>query len=79
MVRGQRRRIATGAEGLVGRVAVAKTTLAPKGKVLVDGELWKAVIDDGKVEPGEEVTIKKVEGLQLFVTQRKTKGRKRWI
>ena len=79
VVRGQRRRIATGAEGLVGRVAVAKTALAPKGKVLVDGELWKAVIDDGKVEPGEEVTIKKVEGLQLFVTQRKTKGRKRWI
>ena len=75
-VRGQRRRVATGTEGLLGRVAVAKTSLAPKGTVLVDGERWKAVIDSGKVEPGEEVTITKVEGLKLFVTQRKSKGRK---
>jgi len=75
-VRGQRRRVATGAEGLIGRVAVAKTSLDPKGTVLVDGELWKAAVDTGKVEPGEEVTITKVEGLKLFVTQRKSKGRK---
>jgi membrane-bound serine protease (ClpP class) len=75
-VRGQRRRVATGAEGLIGRVAVAKTGLDPKGTVLVDGELWKAEIDTGKVEPGEEVTITKVEGLKLLVTQRKSKGRK---
>jgi len=77
VVRGQRRRVATGAEGLIGRVAIAKTSLAPKGKVLVDGELWTAVIDSDKVEPGEEVMITKVEGLKLLVTQRKTKGRKR--
>ncbi|MCJ7768897.1 MAG: hypothetical protein MUO92_00225 [Dehalococcoidales bacterium] len=79
VVRGQRRRVETGAEGLIDRVAIAKTTLAPKGTVLIDGELWKAVLDDGKVEPGEEVTITKVEGLKLLVTQRKIKGRKRWI
>ena len=78
VVRGQRRRIETGAEGLIGRVAIAKTALAPKGTVLVDGELWKAEADDGKIEPGEEVTITKVEGLKLSVTQRKIKGRKRW-
>ena len=75
-VRGQRRRVATGAEGLIGKVAVAKTGLDPKGTVLVDGELWKAELDAGKVEPGEEVTITRVEGLKLFVTQRKSKGRK---
>jgi membrane-bound serine protease (ClpP class) len=76
VVRGQRRRVATGAEGLIGKVAVAKTGLDPKGTVLVDGELWKAELDTGKVEPGEEVTITKVEGLKLFVAQRKSKGRK---
>jgi len=75
-VRGQRRPVATGTEGLIGRVAVAKTSLDPKGTVLVDGELWKAAVDTGKVEPGEEVTITKVEGLKLLVTQRKSKGRK---
>ncbi|MBM4445769.1 MAG: nodulation protein NfeD [Chloroflexi bacterium] len=77
VVRGQRRQVATGAEGLIGKVAIAKTSLAPKGTVLVDGELWKAVIDNGKVESGEEVTITKVEGLKLLVTQRKIKGRRR--
>jgi membrane-bound serine protease (ClpP class) len=76
VVRGQRRRVATGAEGLIGKVAVAKTGLDPKGMVLVDGELWKAELDTGKVESGEEVTVTKVEGLKLLVTQRKIKGRK---
>jgi membrane-bound serine protease (ClpP class) len=76
VVRGQRRRVTTGAEGLVGRVAVAKTSLEPNGKILVDGELWKAELDGGKVEPGEEVTIIRMEGLKLFVTRRKNKGRK---
>ena len=77
VVRGQRRRAATGAEALVGKVAVAKTPLDPKGTVLVDGEHWTAVIDSGKVEPGEEVTITKVEGMKLLVTTRKTKRRRR--
>ena len=75
-IRGQRRRVATGVEALTGKTALTKTVLNPKGTVLVDGELWKAELDSGKVEPGEEVTITKVEGLKLFVTQRKTKGRK---
>jgi membrane-bound serine protease (ClpP class) len=76
VVRGQRRRAATGAEALVGKVAVAKTLLDPKGTVLVDGELWRAVIDSGKVEIGEEVKITKVEGLSLIVTK-KTHRRRR--
>jgi membrane-bound serine protease (ClpP class) len=71
VVRGQRRRIATGVEGLIGKTAVAKTELNPKGNVLVEGELWAASIDDGRVEPGEEVTITKVEGLKLMVTRKK--------
>jgi membrane-bound serine protease (ClpP class) len=76
VVRGQRRRVATGAEGLVGRVAVVKTNLEPAGKVLVDGELWKAELESGRVEPGEEVTITRVEGLKLFVTKKPNKRRK---
>ncbi|MCX6010054.1 MAG: nodulation protein NfeD [Chloroflexi bacterium] len=76
VVRGQRRRAATGAEALVGKVAVAKTLLDPKGTVLVEGEHWTAMVDSGKVEPGEEVTITKVEGLRLIVTK-KTQRRRR--
>jgi len=77
VVRGQRRRAATGAEALVGKVAVAKTLLDPKGTVLVDGEHWIAIVGNGKVEPGEEVKITKVEGLRLIVTKKKTQRRKR--
>jgi len=77
VVRGQRRRAATGAEALVGKVAVAKTPLDPKGTVLVDGEHWTATVDSGKVEPGEEVTVIEVEGLKLIVTKKKTKRRRR--
>jgi membrane-bound serine protease (ClpP class) len=76
VVRGQRRRAATGAEALVGKMAVAKTPLEPKGTVLVEGEHWTAIVDKGKVEPGEEVTVTKVEGLKLIVTK-KTQRRKR--
>jgi membrane-bound serine protease (ClpP class) len=75
VVRGQRRRAATGAEALVGKIAVAKTPLEPKGTVLVEGEHWTAIVDSGKVEPGEEVTVTKVEGLKLMVTK-KTQRRK---
>ncbi len=76
VVRGQRRRVTTGAEALIGKAALAKTRLDPKGTVLVDGELWKAEMDSGKADQGEEVRITRVEGLKLFVTQRKIKGRK---
>ncbi len=76
IIRGQKRRVVTGSEALVGKTAVAKTYLEPKGTVLVDGELWTAIIDEGKAEPGEEVTITKVEGLKLIVTK-KTRRRKK--
>ena len=71
VVRGQRRRAATGVEALVGKTAVAKTVLNPKGTVLVEGELWSASVDDTRVEPGEEVIVTKVDGLRLVVTKKK--------
>jgi len=73
VVRGQRRRVATGAEGLIGAVAVAQTALAPKGTVLVEGERWIARVDSGRVKPGEEVVVTEVEELKLVVTKKKTK------
>lgn len=76
VVRGQRRKVTTGAEGLIGQLAVAKTRLDPKGTVLVEGEHWTAVIDSGKAEPGEEVTVTKVDRLKLVVTKKKTKRRR---
>lgn len=76
VIRGQRRKIATGAEGLLGKTAVAKTRLDPKGTVIVDGEHWAATVESGSVELEEEVVVTKVEGLRLIVTKKKIKGRR---
>jgi membrane-bound serine protease (ClpP class) len=73
IVRTHRRRQQTGREAMVGTVAVARTTLDPRGTVFVHGERWEATVDEGKVEPGEEVVITKVEGLRLRVAK-KNKG-----
>ena len=73
IVRGQRRRKATGAEGMIGETAIAKTPLDPAGTVLAQGELWTAASEGSKVAPGEEVIITKVEELKLWVTKKSKK------
>jgi len=65
-LRARRNKIVTGAEGLIGEVAVAETALAPVGKVFVHGELWDAVAS-ANVSAGERVVVQKVDGLQLRV------------
>jgi membrane-bound serine protease (ClpP class) len=70
IIRGQRRRKATGAEGMIGTIAIAKTPLDPTGTVRAEGELWAAASEGGKVAPGEEVIITKVEALKLWVTKK---------
>ena len=69
-IRAHRNRIAAGREELVGRTATVEIALEPKGVVLVDGERWTAIIEDGKAEPEEEVMVAKVEGLRLIVTRK---------
>jgi len=73
IIRGQRRRKATGAEGMLGKLAIAKTPLDPSGKVLAEGELWAATSEGDKIAPGEEVTITKVEALKLWVAKKSKK------
>ena len=67
IIKGQRRRLVTGVEEMVGKVAVALTELNPKGTVQAEGEIWNAVTEKGRIEPDEEVIITKVEGLKLWV------------
>ncbi len=69
VVRAHQRKIAAGKEDLIGRKAIVKTPLNPKGTVFVEDELWTAVIENGTAEPEEEVTITKVDGLKLTVTK----------
>jgi membrane-bound serine protease (ClpP class) len=75
IVGAHRRQAYTGREELVGKTAVAKSSLEPEGIVLFKGERWTATAEKGKVKPGEEVTITKVDGLKLYVTKKRTRGK----
>ena len=76
IIRSQRRRPATGKEGLVGKIALSHTVLDPTGMVYVEGELWTAISEAGKIEVGEEVVVTKIEGLKLRVTKKQQGGAK---
>ena len=70
-IRAHRRRVSAGKEELIGRTAEVKAALSPQGTVLVEGELWTAVLDQDQALPGDEVVITKVNGLKLWVTRNK--------
>jgi membrane-bound serine protease (ClpP class) len=65
-VRARRNKITTGEQGLVGEVGVARTAVAPAGKVFVHGELWDAV-SPVSIPAGERVVVRQVDGLTLQV------------
>ena len=69
-IRAHRQQVLAGREELIGKTAEATTEMEPKGIVFIQGERWAAILDKGRVEPGEEVIITKVEGLKLRVTKK---------
>ena len=71
----RRRKPVTGAEALVGAVALATSALDPDGRVRVEGELWRAR-SDPPADAGERVVIRAVEpDLTLLVTPENPEGR----
>jgi len=69
-IRAHRQKISAGREELVGKSAEVKIALEPKGVVFVEGERWTAVSETGRVEPGEEVIINRVDSLKLYVAKK---------
>lgn len=61
--RSHRRRVASGAEGMVGEQGVAITSLDPEGQVFVHGEYWRAVSDQpiAAQEPIEVVAVRELK------------------
>lgn len=70
-VRAHRQQVAAGKEDFIGKTAEVSTVMDPKGTVFIQGERWVGILDKGRIEPGEEVIITKVEGLKLRVTRKK--------
>ena len=60
----------TGEEEMLGAVGVVRQTLDPDGLVFVHGELWRARVDTGRLEPGERVQVDGIrDGLLLEVSR----------
>ncbi|MFC2067839.1 NfeD family protein [Chloroflexota bacterium] len=68
-VRAHHQQALAGREELVGKKAEVLTVIDPKGIIFIQGERWTAISEKGQVNPGEEVTITKVDGLKLWVTK----------
>jgi len=66
-VQAQRKKVTTGDEGLVGEEGETRTRLAPRGKVFVHGELWKARSRGGPIKAKTPVRVVAVERLTLIV------------
>ncbi|HZT72206.1 MAG TPA: nodulation protein NfeD [Terriglobales bacterium] len=66
VLRARAHKVVTGEQGLVGQQAVARSPLAPQGRVWVHGELWQAH-SSAPVETGALVKIRAVHGLVLEV------------
>ena len=64
------RQISAGREELIGKTAEVKVALEPKGVVFIQDERWAAISETGRVEPGEEVIVSRVDGLKLYVTKK---------
>jgi membrane-bound serine protease (ClpP class) len=65
-LRARRNKLVSGAQGLIGETGIARTTLAPRGKIFVHGELWDAV-SSSEVSIGQSVVVRRVDGLLLQV------------
>ena len=65
-LKARRNKVVTGKQGMIGSVGEARTDIDPEGKVFVQGELWNAHAS-ARVQMGEPVVVRKIEGLELEV------------
>lgn len=65
-LKARRNKVVTGAQGLIGEIGIARTALAPNGKVFVHGEIWDAT-SKVNIAAGEQVVVQRVDGLKLQV------------
>src|SRR5271165_7060864 len=65
-LRARRNKVVTGQQGMIGAVGEARTDIDPEGKVFVQGEIWNAHAPS-RVGIGEQVVVRKIEGLELEV------------
>ncbi len=67
-LRARRNKVLLGPQAMIGRLAIARTPLNPRGQVEVRGELWQATLQGATHLPaGAAVLVKTIDGLTLLV------------
>jgi membrane-bound serine protease (ClpP class) len=66
-IKAQRRKAATGQEGLINETGEAITDLKPYGAIKVHGEIWKAESMDETILKGSKVVVTAISDLKLQV------------
>ena len=66
-IKAQRKKPATGSEGIVGEIGRAISDLNPGGLVRVHGEIWDAESLDSKIDSGNKIIVEQVNNLKLKV------------
>jgi len=64
-----KKKATTGTQGIVGEEGEAITRLAPKGKVFIHGEIWKARSAGEKIKAKSQIRVTSVSRLTLTVEQ----------
>lgn len=54
---------------MIGKIGHAATVLRPSGKVIIDGEYYDAVANQGFIENGKNIKVIKYESSQLYVVE----------
>ena len=72
-VRALKRPIVTGREAVIGKVVVARSDIAPTGKIFALGAWWTAETDQEPIKKGERVRIVGIDGLTVKVVKEDTK------
>jgi len=66
-IRAQRKKVATGQEGIVGERGIAISNLNPQGEVKVHGEIWIAESVEGDIKKGSNIMVTGIQNLKLKV------------
>lgn len=60
---------ATGIKAFIGKKGEVISSLDPQGIVKVNGEMWTAESLSGKINPGEDIIVREIKNLTLYVEQ----------
>ena len=66
VIRARANKVITGQSGMIDTIGIVQTPLAPRGKILIRGELWDA-ISPAAADVGAQVRVTSVDGLLLQV------------